>query len=1157
MSKKILVALCASLLLGSAMSSQAASTEPKREFRSSWVAGMGIDWPRSTDMATAKAQLIEYLDQFENDNFTGVCIHVRPRADAYYKSTLEPWSADLTGTRGKDPGWDPLAFAIEECHKRGLECYAWINPYRVNANSATYTTSFDKQWDANGWLIRSGKWTSFNPGLPAARRHCLDVIKEIYTNYMIDGMLFDDYFYPGDGMQGANGTGTDADADDYELWKNSGTKLSLYDWRRNNVNTFVQELYNEIQAVRPDLRFGIGPAGVSYQSAASRGLSKPNVSTTDWQYDDIYADCLAWLDDGSIDFIAPQIYWSRTNSTAPYEPLATWWNNTANYFGRHNYVSLASYKLGTTEFGGNNSTGWSEIGAEIDISRNTNKNNAPGAIYYNTKSVYGPTYTGLGNWLGNNRYTHKVLVPTVTWKKRVVYSPVTSLAKSGTTLTWNAAQGAPDKAIIRYTVYAVPEDMELQDAKASDGDGIDAQYLLGVSYATSYTLPTGKRSGYWYAVCIYDGLGYESEPAMLGYSIEHAPETTLISPANGAQASWDQTFTWSAVSNATYTLQVASDVDFTNIVINRAGLTSTTKTEALDILTAGKTYYWRVVTSVSGMLSTNSASRSFVAPKAVATTAPTLLTPADKTTIEDNNFVLSWRMPSDANITKARVEICHTGSNFSTLIYSNEVNKATTSITLSTGQLGKGSYDWRVVACGARVIETASAARTFTIEKVAVGSYEPGYTIKNDGVLYGAADKYELESVWYRSVESPWDNLTFDYVSGSATLNRGMAANTECVYVSGRSANSSTADIYLDEYNGATGEHIRRINLSTDGRASFYPCNDVIKDSKGNICIASLSINIASTPVVIHKVNLTDGSLTKVATLSSSSSTNYKRVDHVGIYGDVDSGDFYVFAAAASTSYLLRWHVTDAESSSDPLAKSYTYGIYPSSKSTFGIAPKVRPISATQTFVDGGASAWSLYDITVDNWMIGSFENATNEAPIAFSDNGGAVFKLGDQDFMVYNYAPATSDYGCRFSIAKGPKSFTGLQTLWRVPGFDEGLGTDESSTCSAPVDAVTMANNMAYVYIFSPGNGLACYKVKDGSSGVENIVSDGEDGERMRVSVLGRTVMLPAEAANVTVYATSGAVVLKENDVRNIELPASGMYIINADGKTTAVTVR
>lgn len=215
--------MAAGILLLSA--SIAFGEAPKREMRSVWVAGMGIDWPKKSGttaaaQSEAKREMTDYLDKFKAQNFTGICLHVRPRADAYYKSTLEPWSADVSGKRGTDPGWDPLAFVIEECHKRGMECYAWINPYRVNANGVVYTTPFDNQWRKDGWIFVNGNWTVFNPGLPEARKHCLDVMKEIYENYAIDGMLFDDYFYPGDHMPSGENESQGAD---YELYKSTQT----------------------------------------------------------------------------------------------------------------------------------------------------------------------------------------------------------------------------------------------------------------------------------------------------------------------------------------------------------------------------------------------------------------------------------------------------------------------------------------------------------------------------------------------------------------------------------------------------------------------------------------------------------------------------------------------------------------------------------------------------------------------------------------------------------------------------------------------------------------------------------------------------------------------------------------------------------------------
>ena len=255
------------LLVLLAVAVTAAAQEPKREFRSVWLTTYQlIDWPSSSARGNeekCKAELLEYLDNHEKRNYTGVCLHVRTWADAVYKSSYEPWSEWVSGTRGKDPGWDPLAFAVEECHKRGLECYAWVNPFRFSRNWQARTTPQDLEVLSKGWIIDNGTTTQhneyqiFNPALPEVREYLYGIMKEIYTNYRIDGFLFDDYFYP-------NKIPADNTAQDYADFQEqnpgvSGTKENINNWRRGNINLFMRELYAMVQKDRPDIRFGLSP----------------------------------------------------------------------------------------------------------------------------------------------------------------------------------------------------------------------------------------------------------------------------------------------------------------------------------------------------------------------------------------------------------------------------------------------------------------------------------------------------------------------------------------------------------------------------------------------------------------------------------------------------------------------------------------------------------------------------------------------------------------------------------------------------------------------------------------------------------------------------------------------------------------------------------
>lgn len=993
------------------------AASPKREFRSTWIAGMNIDFPyyntskgtSATAVKNAKSEITNYLDKLHKARFTGVCFHVRALADAYYKSSYEPWASALTGTRGKDPGWDPLAFVLEECHKRGMECYAWVNPFRLSSNATNVkqlTTAWDNKWRNDGWLLQVGNYTVFNPAHKDARRHCLDVMKEIYTNYAIDGMLFDDYFYPG------GGTPEDATAGDYEMWQNSKSGMSIADWRRNNVNTFVKELYDEIQAARPDMRFGIGPAGVAGASGDKYGVGKPAIISNDWMYGQIYCDPLAWLHDGTIDFLSPQQYWQTTHATAPFGPLTEWYDKVCTKFNRHLYVSAANYRMGdqpgsSTYIGGNTETGWSELAKQVQITRENTDNGGCGVIWYSTKWINGPYMTGLGDYLTEHTYTNPSLVPAVTWKDAPVYSAPAGLKLSGSTLSWSATSPARPGAIIRYSVYAVPQAKSVQ--LASGADGLDGAYLQGVTYGTSFTLDPSvvDTNKYWYAVCVYDGYGLESKPAITNYLDNESDAISLVAPADGsAVEDFDVTFSWTAAADATYTIDIATDENFSKVVYTKEGLTGTSHSVNLKPL----------------------------------------------------------YVPSEAK--------CW----------------------------------WRVSALQSKRRPYTTPAVTFTAPARTSSDYEEGYIPVKDQASYAEKDNLSIENLWLRSAHAPYSNFP---VESKGSFNRGMTANKTNVYISGRKSNSSSADIYLAEYDAATGAHIRDIRLDDSGKCSYYPCNDVFTDEKGNVIISNLTLNASNNPVRLFKVNLEDGSLKSLGEFSTEG-----RIDHVGVYGDVDSDRWYVFAAISNGSYLARWAVTNGKVGTCDRREISAYATADASVSHLAVAPHVHAVSPLQVYVDGSSTAFALYRMEgLKMNIVGQLGNSADKDVLHTDcvNNGGCRFTVGGSEMLAYSSASAGNNTKWKLAV-HGNADMSDLKYGWTIPAG--GLGNTESGTSAAPAVAVPMGDGVTNVYVYSPGNGLAAYAVTDKTSGISDITADTADAPVEYYTLQGIRVPAPTAGA-------------------------------------------
>lgn len=1039
----------------------------KREMRTVWIATVSnIDWPQTRGTGTAtinkqKKQLTDLLDGFVKANMNSVCLQVRPMADALYKSSYEPWSSYLTGTRGQDPGWDPLAFAVEECHKRGLEINAWVNPYRFsNSSGNDCTTAIDKQLKNSGILMQVGNRIVFNPALKASRDHLLKVCKEMIQNYDIDGIIFDDYFYPG------GGTPEDSSAPDYQLYTQSNSGMSIGDWRRANVNQMVKDMWDMVQATKPYVKFSIGPAGVAGQrstSATKHGVVPVDeyCRASDWQYTTIYSDPLAWLEEGTIDYISPQLYWKTTHVTNPFGPLTNWWSYIAEHFGRHHYASHNIYFMEKT----NTKADWDEILQQIRYSRQYNRQNAPGVNFYSAKYIDGPTCKGFADYLSQTLFTHKALEPAMPWHSKTNYDAPANLAYSGGTLSWTGV----NKKLVRYSVYAVPLTVTLDEAQSQAFDGIKSDYLVGVTYTPSFKLDASLQSGYWYAVCVVDGWNNEFAPAFYNLATEYADKVTLVSPIAGAAAIWNQQFAWTAADDATYELQISDDATFGNVLIQRKQITSNTTTIDLGDLASGQTYYWRVATLQPNRLVMWSDAATFKAPVRTPAEAVALVSPANGASF-DADFVFKFT-PVTAHSFKLQVSKTADFAQvaYETTDFATAGNQLSANCVVSV--LGKGTFYWRVVSSRKYYSDQASEVRRFTVTKTPIGELEPGYVMKQDidANAYDAVNGYRLTNKWVRSVKSEYGNITFE---NKGQLNRGFAVVGDTIYVSGRESASTTAPAYLYLYSADTGERIKRMSLGYEATVPYYPCNDVQTDHAGNLVISNLTLNVGITPLVLLSVDKATGALTKVASVTFSG-LEESRIDHCAVAGDVKSGDFSVFACPRYSTKLLRWQFRGGKLTSQQSVTMKGYA--PSHATTSGIAPQLYAQDENIVYINGSGIYFTRYNFATGA-IDGAFSTGSPMAPEGTNGNGGTAFTLGGAHYMLYPSGDFNSSFNFNLVQNTTDTSFDGHQLMWCFP--KRGLGNVNSDTWSAQCTAVPVSATDAMLYLYVPGNGMAAYQL-------------------------------------------------------------------------------
>ncbi|MFC3996808.1 glycoside hydrolase family 10 protein [Nocardiopsis sediminis] len=311
-----------------------------RQMRAMWISSVtNIDWPstRGLDPAAQQQELTDYYDEAVSNGLNAVFVQIRPTADAFWPSPHEPWSEWLTGTQGRDPGYDPLAFAVREAHARGLEFHGWFNPYRVAMHDDPTRLTADHPARVNpDWVFSYNGRLYYDPGVPEVRTFVQDAIMDAVENYDLDGVHFDDYFYPypADGQAVPDGATFD---------RYGGSFDDIGAWRRDNVNRLIEEIDGRIHAAKPDVEFGISPFGIWRNAATDPAGSDTNGFQS---YDGIFADSRRWVTEGWVNYINPQVYWEIGHPAADYAVLVPWWNDVVEGTGVDLYIGQAAYKVG-------------------------------------------------------------------------------------------------------------------------------------------------------------------------------------------------------------------------------------------------------------------------------------------------------------------------------------------------------------------------------------------------------------------------------------------------------------------------------------------------------------------------------------------------------------------------------------------------------------------------------------------------------------------------------------------------------------------------------------------------------------------------------------------------------------------------------------------
>lgn len=497
------------------------NAQVKREIRAVWLTTvLNLDWPDKNFINSPEAQkkqLIKILDYIELLNFNVVFFQIRNECDAFYKSKYEPWSRYLTGKQGKDPGYDPLQFAVKECHKRGLEIHAWLNPYRVNvvkfSNASQYFDSSHIYKKKPELILKydNGKYI-LNPGDPKVQQHIKNVVGDIINNYDVDGIHFDDYFYS------YSGTPNSLDNSVYnkygKIYKNKA------DFRRGSINQMVADVYDTINRVKPYIRFGISPFGIYGNGQMPKGIRGMDA------YKTIYCDPINWLQNKTVDYICPQLYWP-TGGQQDYEKLLNWWSNEVAKYNRHLIVGHGIYRMPKNLnknklkrffqrtgifferlFKGNNAQKadlWDmkQLYKQIDLIRNDKK--VAGSSFFRYDFI--PEIYGLSSEIKSTIYSTKSIPTAMYWKSDNLSLPTELELKNDTAsnkviLKWKSKQKNQ-----RYVIYVCPKNKTKYIS--------NPKYIFKISYKNYIKIPAFMAKSMKIGITTLSRSGFESEMILL------------------------------------------------------------------------------------------------------------------------------------------------------------------------------------------------------------------------------------------------------------------------------------------------------------------------------------------------------------------------------------------------------------------------------------------------------------------------------------------------------------------------------------------------------------------------------------------------------------------------------------------------------------------